>query len=328
MKRKKMTATEQKLGQAPGSLVYTGSAQNSAIKMSEWIYSSKGVKESAVSKVSKKNLKEEEKQWFHMEGIHDIEILKKLGETYQIHNLFLEDVTNVDKRPTAESIESYLSVTLKYLSFDAQNSLQNHSVSFITDGNRLFSFTESGESNWIRPVIKRLENKQNSIRNKSSYYLLYALMDVLIDQYFVVLEQLNDRVDALDTDITQNVSHEQLDQLYKLKKEFLLFRKQNTIIPGVVRSIEDELDENSWESVAIFFQDLLSHTIDIQESTKSNLEGLSSMFDLYFSLLSLKMNRTIQTLTIITIVFLPLSLLTGIYGMNFKIITQMFLLLI
>ena len=198
-----------------------------------------------------------------------------------------EDVTNVDKRPTAESIESYLSVTLKYLSFDAQNSLQNHSVSFITDGNRLFSFTESGESNWIRPVIKRLENKQNSIRNKSSYYLLYALMDVLIDQYFVVLEQLNDRVDALDTDITQNVSHEQLDQLYKLKKEFLLFRKQNTIIPGVVRSIEDELDENSWESVAIFFQDLLSHTIDIQESTKSNLEGLSSMFDLYFSLLSL-----------------------------------------
>ncbi len=315
--KRNLTTTQQKLGQSPGEMIYTGVAQKASIKITQRLYNNDGVSEEDKSQLQKLKSKKDQKNWIHVEGVHDINVLKKIGDQFEIHNLFLEDVANVDKRSSTEFMEPYLFVTIKYLTFNSYQVLKSHSVNIIVDEDKLISFCESGQSDWIKPVIKRLQGSKNPIRTRSTYYLLYALMDVLVDQFFVVLEEVEAQVEAMERIITQNPSKDHLDKLYQLKKELLDFRKQTIIIPELIRVIEDEIDETQWNPVQIYFKDLLDHALHVQETTKNNIDILSGMFDLYFSLINLKMNQTIHVLTIITVVFLPLSLLTGIYGMNF-----------
>lgn len=257
-------------------------------------------------------------QWINVQGLSDIKVLQSLGEQFSIHSLFLEDVLNPGQRPKAETIGDCLLVSLQALIFDENNEIHSHPVTFVLTGTALFSFSELEVNDWLIPIIKRLKNPNGALQQKSIYYLLYTLIDVLVDQYFYVLEHIGDQILSLDEVIFENTDNKELDALYQLKKQLLYFSKQTSPVPELIRKMPNELPDEQWKKLKIYFNDLLDHTMQIQDITRTYLDSMSNLFDLYFSLVNLKMNRTIQALTVMTVVFLPLTLLASIYGMNFR----------
>jgi magnesium transporter len=208
-------------------------------------------------------------------------------------------------------------VCVKALSIDKNNELKVHSVNLVISGNTVFSFSDLGADEWLQPIFKRLNNKNGALQLKGVYYVLYALIDVLVDQYFSVLENLGDKIQLIDESVYKQSDDIQLDALYQLKKQLIYLSKQTSPVPEFIRKIPNELDDKSWQEVKIYFDDLLDHSLQVQDISRSYLESMNNLFDLYFSLVNLRMNRTIQALTVMTVVFLPLTLLAGIYGMNF-----------
>ena len=315
--KKLVNNAAQHVGNAPGTLTYSGKAQAEPVELSYWEESLTG--EAALKILSLEALPaaNENFQWINVQGLHDLDMLKVLGERYGIHPLFLEDVLNPSQRPKVETIEGCVLVSLRALSMDTDKNIKSSPVSFIITGSALFSFSELKKETWLEPIIKRLKNPQWSLQKRGIYYFLYALIDVLVDQYFQVLENLGDEIQQLDESIYKASDSLQLDALYQLKKQLLYLNKQTSPVPEFIRKMPNQIPEASWEPVKMYFDDLLDHSLQVQDTTKTYLEALSNQFELYFSLVNLKMNRTIQALTVITVVFLPLTLLAGIYGMNF-----------
>ena len=316
--KKFITNTRQHVGNSPGTLAYVGSREDHPIKLSYWENTpEKSADLTTLKKTDIPETKVDTNQWVNLQGLHDIELLKSLGSRFGIHPLFLEDILNPGQRPKVETIEDCILVSLRALSLDENNELRSYPVTFVITGTALFSFSELAAEDWLEPIVKRLQNPKGLLQQKSIYYLLYALIDVLVDQYFSVLETLGDQIKTIDESIFKNSDTTQLDALYQLKKQLLYLSKQTSPVPEFIRKMPNELPEDQWKTIKIYFEDLLDHSMQVQDITRTYLESMNNLFDLYFSLVNLRMNRTIQALTVITVVFLPLTLLAGIYGMNF-----------
>lgn len=317
--KKLVTNANQHVGNSPGTLTYTGQRPTGYVKATFWRQgdTSVGELEMTDARLKKLETRRTEPQWINVSGLNDLEFLKSIGGQFKIHPLFLEDILNSAQRPKVESIEDSLLVCLKALSMDKNNELKVHSVNLVISGNTVFSFSDLGADEWLQPIFKRLNNKNGALQLKGVYYVLYALIDVLVDQYFSVLENLGDKIQLIDESVYKQSDDIQLDALYQLKKQLIYLSKQTSPVPEFIRKIPNELDDKSWQEVKIYFDDLLDHSLQVQDISRSYLESMNNLFDLYFSLVNLRMNRTIQALTVMTVVFLPLTLLAGIYGMNF-----------
>ncbi len=317
--KKILSGSKQKIGQAPGVLLYTGDIKTEETKLCLWEYDDQGVEEKEITNTFEQlSIQKEKRKWLHFGGIHDVATLKKFGEMFSVHVLFLEDVLNPNQRPKVEQIEDSFFVSMKLLYLDNEGQVGSSVVSFVLLENILFSFSEADKNDWFLPVVKRLKDKQKAMRKKSTYYLLYALMDVLVDHSLGVLEDIGEEVEIIDNNVLIDADSKPLDQLYNLKKQLFFIRKQTSPLSELIHKMSEEIPEKEWNGVNMYFNDLLDHIIQVQETTKIYLDSITNIFDLYFSLTNVKMNRTIQMLTIITVVFLPLTLLTGMYGMNFQ----------
>ncbi|NCP67321.1 magnesium/cobalt transporter CorA [bacterium] len=315
--KKLVTNSVQHIGNSPGTLSYSGVRHSQKVQLSYWENSPGKSLDLTLLDNSEIPKTKDINQWINVQGLNDIDVLKSLGDQFGIHPLFLEDILNPGQRPKVETIGDCLLVSLRALSFDETKQIRSFPVTFVLTGTALFSFSELEIDDWLNPILKRLKNPSGALQQKSIHYILYALIDVLVDQYFSVLEGLGDQIQSIDENIFKNSDSSQLDALYQLKKQLLYFNKQASPVPEFIRKMPNELPEKQWKAVKIYFDDLLDHSMQVQDITKTYLESMNNLFDLYFSLVNLKMNRTIQALTVITVVFLPLTLLAGIYGMNF-----------
>lgn len=308
--------TQHKIGVAPGTLTYSGTEAHKPVKIQYWAGRKDEDEDLRPIKPNQLPLIEPYSQWYNIEGLHDIELLRSLGEKFGIHALFLEDILNDSERPKVETIEDCLFVSVKALQLEGTE-IKARTVSFVVTQETLFSFSELESDAWLEPIKKRLKNPKGTIRTRGVYYLLYALIDVLVDQYLFVLERIGDEIETVDLQVVKSAEVVDLDTLYQLKKELLYLRKQTSPVTDFIRKMANDVPDKDWKPVKIYFDDLLGHSLQVQDIIHTYLDGLSNLFDLYFSLVNLRMNRTIQALTVITVVFLPLSLLAGIYGMNF-----------
>ncbi len=253
--------------------------------------------------------------WLHITGTNQPELLNEIAGNYGIHPLVIEDIHHTRQRPKMEIYSDYLFVTLRLFK-EEHLKLKSQQVSFILKNNLLITVLER-ETPVFEAVILRLEKAQSLIRSKGEDYLLYALMDAIIDSYFEVLEQFSEEIEMLEDEIAKHASKKHLLQLQHLKRSLIFFKKYT--VP--VRELIGNLDRNSMDFFDAenkpYLRDLLDHSFRVNDSVETHRDILTSLMDLYHSMVSNRMNAVMKTLTVISSFFIPLTFIVGVYGMNF-----------
>jgi len=307
-----------KAGLPPGSLIYTGENKSETIQIKLFNYSIDSFEEKVID-LDDMSLLHSEKStvhWINVEGIHDVNTIEKLGSCFGIHPLVLEDILNTGQRPKIENYEGYTYIVVKMLFYD--NNLEEFTTeqeSFILGENYVISFSERKVEiyNTVREEIRKGVGR---IRKMGADYLIYNLLDTIVDNYFVVLDELSERIEDTEDELVTNPSKSTLQVIHKLKRQMLYLHKSVWPLREVINFLTRSETPLVKESVDVYIRDLYDHVIQVMDTTETLRDILSSMLDMYLSSVSNKMNEIMKVLTIISTVFIPLSFIVGLYGMN------------
>ncbi|WP_236976373.1 magnesium/cobalt transporter CorA [Membranihabitans maritimus] len=323
-KRKKSASN--KIGLPPGSLVYVGKDSNEPTQIELIQYDENESVKTEIQKVKelKSFITDKKVNWVNIDGIHNIDVVESIGKIFNIHPLVLEDILNTDQRPKFDIYEDYFFVSLKVVTkSDSDANVYNvEQISFILGNQYLLSFQEkSGDI--FGPVRERLELPISRIRHSREDYLLYALIDLIVDNYLSVIENVGEKIQFLEARISDNPKEKHLKKIMIHKKNLLDLRRIITPLKeslfkmqGYETSFIDPKNE-------IFFRDVHDHINTIQELIEIYFEINKSLRELYMSNISMKTNEVMKLLTIISTLFIPLTFIVGVYGMNFTNIPEL-----
>ncbi len=307
-------------GLPPGTLVYVGDKKMEAARVSYIDYDEKHVDEKQVSAVEEcfPFKATPTVTWVNIDGLHEIEIIEKIGKEFELHPLILEDILHTAQRPKIEDFDKYLFVVLKMLSYnDATQAVDAEQVSIVLGSNFVISFQER-PGDVFDEIRGRIRNAKGRIRTMGPDYLCYALLDAIVDGYFSILEKLGERIESMEEELVSDPTERTLHQIHALKREMISLRKSvwplRELISGLQRS-ESSLISDSTE---VYLRDVYDHTIQVIDTVESFRDMASGMLDIYLSSISNKMNAVMKVLTIIATIFIPLTFVAGIYGMNFE----------
>ena len=324
-KRPRYRSGEKTLGTSPGTLTYVGEEieHDTQIKRIEYNASEYHIDDN--SKLTACKLPDGKTplvNWVDVDGIHEPKVVADLGQRYKLHPLLLEDVMNTEQKPKIDLYEDeqpVVFVTLKMLHHNRdEQRIEAEHVSLVLGRNYLISFQEERARDIFDPVIDRIKASSGKTRRNGPDYLLYSLMDLIVDHYFVITERIGDKMDELEDMIVQERANQQtLRTLYTLKRELAYIRR--TVSPlrdiiGVLLRGESELIN---PATIPFLRDLADHVGQITETLDTYRELIAGLMDVYYSIVSNRMNSVMKTLTIVSAIFIPLTFIAGIYGMNF-----------
>jgi magnesium transporter len=309
-----------KAGLPPGTLVHIGDQKVEKVKITLTIYDSDRYEEKDISSIEE-SFQYRDKAgvlWINIDGLHDINIFEKLGAFFAIHPLVLEDVLNTGQRPKIDFTENYIFMVLRMLQYyEKEKILDSEQVSIVSGSNFVISFQEK-HGDVFDPIRDRIRNNKGKIRKEGADYLFYSIIDTIVDNYFAILEKMEDRTDALEDELLANASKETLHKIHRLKMEMLQLRKSiwplREIINGLMRGDSPLVKNNT----RIYFRDVYDHTIQVIDNIENFRDMASGMLDIYLSSMSNKLNEIMKVLTIIATIFIPLTFIAGLYGMNFK----------
>jgi magnesium transporter len=310
-----------KTGLPPGTLMHIGArkVKESRIRILDFDEQAVREKEKALLEECIPFRDSESVTWIDIEGLQDITLLGGLGECYRLHPLIMEDILNTDQRPKSDEMENYIYVVLKMLDFDpASLEIVSEQVSIVFGKNFVISIQEGREGDLFEPLRERIRGGKGRIRKMGSDYLAYALLDTIIDHYFVILEKFAERIEVLEEDLVSDPKPETLQQIHHLKREMIFLRKSTWPLREVIYGLEKSDSELIRPSTKIFLRDIYDHAVHIVDSIETYREMLSSMLDIYLSSVSNRMNQVMKVLTVIATIFMPLTFLAGVYGMNFR----------
>ena len=312
-----------KVGLAPGTLVYTGELKDEKIKIIFYSYNEETVKKVIDNSLDKLSLFNEINfvNWIAIEGVHDVELIKKIGTFYEIDYLVLEDILNIDQRPKFEEREKYISFFLKMIYLNKKNNeIEYEQISFILGEGYLITFQEK-TGNIFDNLQERIENGIGRLRKKKENYLMYALFDIIVDNYFLILEDFEEKIEALEEKIVNNPSQKIIEDIISLKKEISKFKRNVIPIKEILIKISnvDYFDE----SMNIYLKDLHDHGTIIYESIEIIYNRSNDLIQLCHSSIGNNMNEIMKILTTISTIFIPLSFLAGLYGMNFQYMPEL-----
>ena len=261
--------------------------------------------------------------WINVDGVHQLEIIEKIGEYFNIHPLVLEDIVNTRQRPKMEDFGGYVFVTLKMLRYsEGEKETKAEQVSMILGSNFVISFQED-EGDVFDPIRERIRADKGQIRKMGADYLAYALMDAIVDNYFTILEKLGEGIEDMEEELVVNPTPETLQAIHRLKREMIFLRKSVWPLREVINRLERWESALIKKSTRIYLRDVYDHTIQVIDSIETFRDVLSGMVDIYLSSVSNRMNEVMKVLTIIATIFIPLTLIAGIYGMNFRFMPEL-----
>ncbi|WP_287588788.1 magnesium/cobalt transporter CorA [Candidatus Borrarchaeum sp.] len=323
MKVPKLRKRSKKAGLPPGTPVHVGEKRVEKIKISYFDYDETQFQEKEVKTIEECFPFKDTPTvtWINIDGIHEVEIIEKLGNHFEIHPLILEDILNTEQRPKIDDFESYIFVVLKMLYYE-ENEIKIEQISLILGSNFVISFQEQ-PTDVFDPIRERIRNLVGRIRKQGSDYLAYTLLDTIVDNYFIILEKVGETIEFLEEELVENPTSETLHQLHKLKREMIALRKSVWPLREVISRLERLENPLIRESTDIYLRDVYDHTIQVIDAVETYRDMLSGMFDIYLSSISNKMNEVMKVLTIIATIFIPLTLIAGIYGMNFKLMPEL-----
>jgi magnesium transporter len=261
--------------------------------------------------------------WINLTGLQDVHIIEKLGARFNIHPLVLETIANTEHHPKIEFFDDYIFIEMKLLTFqDYQSEISSEQLAIIVGKGYVLSFLES-ENNIFDNIIDRIKFGGTRINRMGADFLCYSMIDNVIDTYFAMLDRIEEQVEDLEEILITNPTIETLQKIHSLKRIMIFFRKAIWPLREVIRKLEMADSNIIVESTDLYIKDLYDHIIQIIETLETILETLSMMFDIYLSSMSNKMNEVMKVLTIIATIFIPLTFLVGVYGMNFKFMPEL-----
>jgi magnesium transporter len=309
-----------KAGLPPGSLVHIGERKAEKVTISIFDYDEEQFTEKDEATIEDCFPYKDKPTvtWINVDGLHEVEIIEKLGRHFGLHPLLLEDILNTDQRPKMEEAEEYVFFILKMIrQAEKETAIEAEQVSVIVSTNFVISFQER-QGDVFDSIRDRIRKNKGRIRKAGADYLAYTLLDAIVDNYFFILENIGERIEETEQQLTTNPVPETLQHIRKLKNEMIFLRKSiwplRELISGVQR-LESKIIQPSTE---VYLRDVYDHTIQIMDTVESYRDMISGMLDIYLSSISNKMNEVMKVLTIFASIFIPLTFVAGVYGMNFE----------
>lgn len=308
------------IGLDPGTLVYTGDKEKEPVKIKLIEYSIDDFTEKIVDNVKEIfNCRDNNKiSWINIDGVHNLQIIEKIQKQFNIHPLAMEDILHVTQRPKMEDYPDYIFIVLRMLFYDnKQRTLKSEQVSLILGKNLIITFLED-EGDVFDPVRERIRKAGTKIRLNGSDFLAYSLIDSIVDSYFYILEQIGEEVEDLEDRLILQPEKEDLQIVHRMRRNMILLRKSVWPLREVILAMQRNDHFVIEQKTQIYLRDLYDHIIQIIDTIESYRDMLVGMLDAYLSSMSNKMNEVMKVLTIISTLFIPLTFLAGVYGMNFK----------
>jgi magnesium transporter len=316
----------QKAGLPPGALVHVGEPGIEGPRISIMVYDTLRLKEEYVDTVGEAFPLRDAPAvtWINVDGIHDVDIVEELGERLGLHPLVLEDILNPDQRPKLEDLGDYLYVVLKMIDWDTQRGETTmEQMSVLIGANYVVSLQERPGGDVLDPIRERIREAKGNIRSDGPDYLAYAIIDGVVDRYFGVLEGLGERVEDLEEELVTSPLPGTLHELHVLKRELIYMRRAVWPLREVVAALERSGSSLIKESTVPYLRDVYDHTIQVMDAVETLRDMLSGMLDIYLSSISNRMNEVMKVLTIFASIFIPLTFIAGVYGMNFTYMPEL-----
>lgn len=320
-----ISRTFKKAGTSPGTLVHIGEKKTEAVNITRINYNQEDFSEQSIPDVS--DLRPVEKDsdtitWVNIDGLHDVSLMGTVGHVFGIHSLVMEDILNTSQRPKIEDFEDYLFITLKMFYLDEAQQIEAEQVSIVLGRNWVLSFTENARDS-LTIIKERLRRGKGRIRKSGGDYLTYALLDVIVDHYFIALDHYNKTIDTLEDEIIEAPHPDTLQSIHAAKRELIFFHRQIWPLREILGQLKKGDLPPVQETTQIYLADVYDHLTQVIETTESFRDIISGLQDLYLSTISQKMNEVMKMLTIIATIFIPLTFIAGIYGMNFKYMPEL-----
>ncbi|WP_417887879.1 magnesium/cobalt transporter CorA [Zunongwangia sp.] len=313
------------LNQIPGTLTYVGHKESSETILEVIDYNTNYF-ERYKSKNPQDALKFENEAnvtWINIDGLNNTEEIENLGKRFNLHPLILEDIVNTDQRPKIDEYQDYLFVVAKMLYQNDDGQLLIEHISLVLGKDYVLSFQEAG-GDVFDGVRERIEHKKGRIRNRNADYLLFALLDAIIDNYFLVVDDISDKIEGFEDQLFENRQDDDLiHEIQELKRAILRIRRAVFPIREVVGRLEKLNHAIIEENTGNYLRDLVDHIVQISENIDIYREMIWSLMDMYMTTISNKMNEVMKVLTIIATIFIPLTFIAGIYGMNFEYMPEL-----
>lgn len=308
-----------KAGLPPGTLLHVGDKSLTPVKLTVMHYDEQHFVEFEASDLEACLAAQRQPgvTWLNVAGLHDLDLIERLGQAQGLHPLVLEDIVNTSQRPKVEDYEGYFFVVLKMLEYDQdKGDVLVEQVSLVLGENLLVSFQED-ESDVFEPVRTRLRNAAGRLRKSGADYLAYALIDAIVDNYFVILELIGDEIEDIEEQVSEHPEHQPLPAIYRLKREMIALRRAVWPLREVIAVLQHSESPLIRPGTVVYLRDVYDHAVQIMDTIESMRDLLSGMLDVYLSVLSNRMNEIVKVLTIFSTIFIPLTFLAGVYGMNF-----------
>ena len=261
--------------------------------------------------------------WINVDGVHNVPVLEKLGDCFGLHRLVMEDILNTDQRPKMEDFGEYLYIVLKMLSNGKNGEIVTEQISIVVGSNFVLSFQEGVEGDVFNLIRERLRNGKGRIRKMSADYLTYSLLDAVVDNYFVILEKFGDKIELLEAELIESPTQKTVQRIYQLKREMIFLHNAVWPLREVVSTLGKHESPIIREATVPYFRDVYDHVIHVIDSVDIYREMISSMLDMYLSSVSNRLNEVMKVLTAISLIFMPLTFIVGLYGMNFKYMPEL-----
>lgn len=321
-----LNSVSEKSGLPPGSLIHIGDVLETATRMSVIDYNAENFEEKKIQSIEEilEYKDSNTVTWVIIEGLTNVDIVERIGAMFDIHQLVLEDILNTHQRPKFEEYDDHLYIVLKcLLPEDDEFAVSYEQISLLVLDKIVFAFKEK-KDDLFHSVQQRIRSNKGRIRKLGSDYLTYAILDIIVDQNFILIDSLDDAITSLeDVLLASEPTSNTLNTIQILKREVISIRKHispvRELITGMLRSESDLIDQKTH----IYLRDVSDHAIRVIESIESYREILTGLLDIYISSVSNKMNETMKVLTVFASIFIPLTFLAGIYGMNFEYMPEL-----
>ena len=317
--------SSKKAGLSPGTLVHIGEKKTEEVNISMIDYDESQIQEKDAATVGE-CLPFKEKPtvtWINVSGIHDVTVIEEFGKAFNIHPLLLEDIVHSDQRPKLEDYDDYLFLVLRMLRYDeAKEELQSEQVSLILGPNFVITFQER-EGDVFDAVRARIRNGKGKIRKMGCDYLAYALIDSVVDHYFLVFEKYGEKIEVLQDEVLSQPTPETLQVIQRTKRDMIFLRKSVWPLREAINALQRGESSLVTDNVNIYLRDVHDHTIQVIDTIETFRDIISGTLDVYLSSVSNKMNAVMKVLTIIATIFMPMTFIAGIYGMNFKYMPEL-----
>jgi magnesium transporter len=307
----------------PGSLVYVGRTDSEIEKVkptvSKIVYDVNELVECELTSESLATFKPDpsKKVWLNVHGVHDVDLIKQIGDLFNLHPLVQEDILNTNQRPKVDEFDDYLFIETRHFYFDKTNmSASSEQISFVLGRNYLLTFQERS-TGAFEPIRERLRASRAHIRELGVDYLAYALLDSIVDRYFSILDDVGEAGETLEDLLLSKPSNAELHSIHQLKHVSIELRRAVWPLREVINSLTRNEKDFFQPTTMPYLRDIYDHTVNFIESLESIRDTLSGMMDIYMASVSNRVNLEVRALTVVAMLFMPATLIAGIFGMNF-----------